>query len=81
MKFIATKTGFFDGSLRQQGDEFEAPESFKAAWAVPAETPAGKAAEAKKPTEVKKPTPKALSELAAPGKTFNAVNAEKTDLA
>lgn len=71
MKFIATKPGFFGGSVRERGVTFDAPDNFKASWAVPAETAAGKSVKVGK---VDKPAPRALSELAAPGKSFSDVH-------
>lgn len=71
MKFIATKPGFFGGSVRERGVTFDAPDNFKASWAVPAETAAAKAV---KTAKVEKVTPRALSELAAPGKSFSDVH-------
>lgn len=76
MQFVAIKTGFFGGSLVNPGASFEAPDNFKASWAVPAESKAAKAA---KPAKAEKPAPKALSEVAASGKSFVDVHAEKGD--
>ena len=68
MKVVATQMGFFDGSLRNPGDTFEVAEGAKAHWFTPAEP---KAVEAAKPKPAAKSAPKALSEMQAPGKTFN----------
>lgn len=46
MRFRATKKGFMTTRI-YPGDEFEAPEGFKASWAEPVEE--------KKPDKVKKP--------------------------
>lgn len=35
-KFIATELGFYKGGRIRKGATFEAPEDFKAKWAVPA---------------------------------------------
>ncbi len=69
MKVVALKMGFFGGSLREPGATFEVPDDIEATWFVPAD---GEQAKAAKPTKGKaKEQPKALSELAAPGKSFN----------
>ena len=78
MRVIATQPGFFAGSLREPGAEFEVPDSFKASWAVPLESPA---AEAAKPKPAAKAKPRALSELARPGKSFIEQHADPDDLA
>lgn len=70
MEFVATKPGFFKGSLHEQGARFEAPDDFKASWAVPVNAPEAKAA---KPTKAARQAPKALSEMAKPGMSFNDV--------
>lgn len=67
MKVIATKTGFFAGALREAGTEFEVPASFKASWAVPVGSPEAEEAKSKPRA---KPAPKALSEIAKPGRSF-----------
>lgn len=65
MKVVALKAGFFDGSLRAEGDQFEVPDDAKATWWAAVDG-------APKPAKAKaaKETPKALSELAAPGKSL-----------
>lgn len=67
MKVIATQTGFYDGSLREPGTEFEVPDSLQIHWAVPVGSPHGEAARVK---PVPKPRPRALSELSRAGKSF-----------
>lgn len=67
MRVIATHAGFFAGSLREKGTEFEVPDSFKASWVAPVGSPAGEEA---KPKPTPKPRARALSELAKPGKSF-----------
>jgi hypothetical protein len=58
MKVKALKAGFFGGSLRDVGEEFEVPEGTKSAWfATLAEYKAPVAAKAKA-------EPKTLSEIA-----------------
>lgn len=80
MKVVATKTGFFGGSLRERGATFEVPDNMKSSWWVSAETVEAKSAKAPKP--VKKEEPKALSELKVGGKSFNEVlGGDKADLA
>lgn len=76
MKVIATQAGFFAGSLREKGTEFEVPDSFKASWVVRVGSPA---AEEAKPKAQAKPRPRALSELAKPGKSFIEQNAVDPD--
>lgn len=68
MKVIALKAGFFGGTLREQGTTFEAPDDAKSTWFTPVDGAGSKAAKPAKPV---KQEPKALSELAAPGKSFN----------
>lgn len=72
MKVVATKAGFFAGSLREPGTEFEVPSSFKASWVAPVGSPAGEEA---KPKPAPRARPRALSELARPGKSFIAQHA------
>lgn len=67
MKVVATQTGFYDGSLREPGTEFEVPDSLQIHWAVPVGSPGSDSA---KPKPVAKPRPRALSELSRPGKSF-----------
>lgn len=38
MKVIATKQGFYGGQLREEGDEFEVPDSAKSKWFEPVES-------------------------------------------
>lgn len=66
MKVTALKAGFFGGSLREPGVTFEVPDGTKSAWFAPVD---GEQAKAAKPAKAKE-QPKALSELAAPGKSF-----------
>lgn len=68
MKVIALKAGFFGGTLREQGTTFEVPDDAKATWFAPVD---GAGSKATKPVKAAKTEPKALSELAAPGKSFN----------
>ena len=67
MKVVALKTGFFGGSLREPGAAFEVPDGTKSTWFVPVDGEQAKAAKTVKAKE----QPKALSELATPGKSFN----------
>ena len=67
MRVVATHLGFYDGSLREPGTEFEVPGSFEASWVVPAGSPAGAAA---RPKPAGRTSPRALSELSRPGKSF-----------
>lgn len=78
MRVVATQLGFYDGSLREPGTEFEVPGSFTASWVVPAGSPAGVDARPKPPA---KPSPRALSELSRPGKSFIAQHGDTDDLA
>ena len=71
MKVIALKDGFYAGSLRQRGEQFDVADGAKASWFAPVESQAAKAdAKAKAKDE-----PKALSQVAAGGKSFNDVHA------
>ena len=67
MRVVATQTGFYDGSLREPGTEFEVPDSLQIHWAIPVDSPGS---EAVKPKPATKPRPRALSELSRPGKSF-----------
>ena len=66
MQVIATKVGFFGGSRRRVGDEFEVPEGTKASWFIPVGETAGAkrraAAQAEKDKSKQPQTPVALSE-------------------
>lgn len=70
MKVVATKTGFFGGSLRERGATFEVPDNMKASWWVAVDSLEAKTAKA--PRAVKKDEPKALSEIKG-GKSFTEV--------
>lgn len=67
MKVTALKAGFFGGVLREQGVTFEVPDGTKSTWFAATDTEQSKAA---KPPKPKAEQPKALSELAAPGKAM-----------
>lgn len=79
MKVIALKDGFYAGSLRQRGEQFDVADGAKASWFAPVESQAAKAdakAKAKEESKAKaKDEPKALSQVAAGGKSFNDVHA------
>jgi len=66
MKVVALKAGFFGGAMREPGTSFEVPDGTKAGWFAPVE---GEQSKAAKPAKVKD-QPKALSELATPGKSM-----------
>lgn len=67
MKVTALKAGFIGGAMREPGATFEVPDGTKASWFTPTD---GEQSKAAKPAKVKD-QPKALSELAVPGKSFN----------
>lgn len=62
MKFTATQRGFYDDSIVEAGETFEAPDHLKCSWAVPAkeyvaekpETEADKVEKAKEALQGKK---------------------------
>jgi hypothetical protein len=70
MKFIATSPAFIDGRRIRAGEKFDAPETFKARWAVPADK-----AVAAKP--VPKDEPRTLAQAnAQKAKTFTEAHAK-----
>lgn len=57
MRVKATKTGFYNDSLRDPGDEFEVPDGLKGSWFVPV-------AEFKTlPTKAEEKEPNTLSQM------------------
>ena len=57
MKVKALQAGFFGGSLRDAGHEFDVPEGTKSSWFV-------EVGDFKAPAKATKAAPKALSEIA-----------------
>ena len=80
MKVIAIKEGFYGGSVRPVGSQFDVDEKAKASWFAPVGDVKAPKAEAEAKSKGKsKDEPKALSQLAPGGKSFTDVHAGKAD--